>query len=515
MPARAELTVAVDAVDEGVARELNRIERGLDGLDGASRNVGASLSRFGGLAAAAGGAALAGIGAGAASLISRTLELRDEQNLLSLAVGANTVDAERFEEILKSIYADGSIAGGLSDIRRALQLVIRQFDEGNTDLETLTRNLLTFQQLTEEIYSNEQVVSTLRVGVGAFGEDPLQLLDLLAQQSQRVNDERMELADSVTEYGVALATAGFELDRLLAATGAGVTEGASRSYDIVFDVLNELILRLSELSIHAEAPVTAIENIFGQREGHRFIDDFNAGLITIPEAFSRIVDGLSDIQDENYRTVQGTALMGTQYEVVQHQGVEAMARVYAETVRLETSLVDINEVMRDSLTTEWRAFTREVEIGSAEIVGEHIPILQESFNRLAQTITGNEEATFSFSEFAINRVETLSQLITLSVIGINQSIENAIGLYDQVSQIAGGVDERSGGFLGRLFSPFTSTRQTVDEFRTYFSSSNENERFRANNPNIIQNITINAPTGNGEDIEAALNNSLRVRGVIP
>ncbi len=384
-------TIDVDADVSKAEREIEGLFDGVDfgNLSGSLGDaVAGAFSRVGpgGAAAAAGGAALAGL---LAKSFFDGVEREASTDRLTASLGLTGPDADRVIAAAENLFGDAygdTFEDAAAAVADATALAI-------PDLERTTGVALSMQAAFD----------------GAAGEY-LQLADQLRQQgvTDSVNESldflttsfqqlpsnlREPLAEAVREYGVFLTDLGFDTEE----TFGLLVDAASRGefeLDKVGDALKEFSIRATDDSKATQAAFLAIGR--SAEEVDRLEEALLSGGPSARAALDNIVDGLLAIPDAQERANAAIALFGTPLEDLSTVQIDdflmRLQDIPAgfENVAGSAAVLDeqINDNLQVALTTwrrQWAEAFTDLGQGLQEAFAEgDTQELERSMERLAE-----------------------------------------------------------------------------------------------------------------------------------
>lgn len=341
----------------------------LDHIDERGKSAGARLSDIAKLAGAAGLALGAmGVGVGVAA-VSFTDDFRKSMNGLAAETGATTEEMKGFEESAKRMYNNG-MGENFEDIAKSMALVKQTTGQTGAELEKLTNNALLLRD-TYEYEVNESVRSSDKL-MKQFGLSGEEAMGLIAEASQKGLNYADDLLPTIDEYSVYFAQAGFSASEMF-----GVFENAKNAgvfnLDYAADAVKEFGIKMTE----SGDATTQVLNQMGL-DGAGLQAQFAKGGDGAREAFSKVAETLSQVDDKQQQIALGVSLFGTKFEDVGAAGVLAMTELNSSITGTNGALESINAVKYNTFGEAMSGIKRQLETGILLPLGEKIlPKLNE------------------------------------------------------------------------------------------------------------------------------------------
>lgn len=264
------LTVEAEELSEELDNVGNKGRRGLGDVEAAANNaegsIGDMLAEFGGGAIPAIlsplGLLVSGILAIGAAVVGAALEYGDAMRDMQARTGKTGEELEALGDTALKVYGD-NFGDSISDAADAVTQVTQVLGENGEALEHSAKMALLFRD-TFDIDIPESL-RAVRSAVDSFGIDSAQVFDMMAAVIQNVGDPAGDLADTVNEYSIVFARAGFSAEEMFGILQAGVREGA-RNFDVVADAVKEFTIRIIDGSETTEQALNDLFAAIGRGE---------------------------------------------------------------------------------------------------------------------------------------------------------------------------------------------------------------------------------------------------------
>ncbi|QLG39396.1 phage tail tape measure protein [Paenibacillus sp. E222] len=364
-------------------------------------------------------------------MISQIGSLDDAVHQMGAATGATAQDMAQYKDIIQGIY-NSNIGEGFQDIGDALVNVRQVTDLAGAALDDATKKALIMKDtFGYEVNESVRTVDALMRNMGLTADEAF---NLIAQGTQKGLNRYDDLLDTLNEYSVQFADAGYNSEEFFSVLESGAKRGLW-NLDKMGDILKEFNIRLYsgddkvveslqllfapegvEEYIYAlkqggtktkeygellkyvskDTATELVKNLQGNARSYKVAsqaimgmmgdsDQLMAGLsdgsIKAKDAVVDVIaalDRIDDIQERNQLSVE---LFGTQYEDLRSTAVEALQDTNGEFDKTLDTMKEIEEVKYSSLTKEIQGLGRELMTELVIPIGEDLmPTLRDLTN---------------------------------------------------------------------------------------------------------------------------------------
>lgn len=399
-----------------------------------------------GTALKANGAVFTAIGAAAATVgtvaISGADSLDKATNQLTASLGASADEAERYEETIKSIYAN-NYGEGFEDIANNLALVKQQMsDISDAELQKAVES----GYLLNDVYGIDfqESLRGANALVNQFGISATDAYNLIAQGAEKGLNQNADLADQIAEYATYYKNLGFTAEQAFNMMAAGAESGVYQ-IDKINDAVKEFSIRAIDGSDSTAAGFEAL-GLDADKLAHSFAE----GGEQSATAFQMVVDKLSQVSDKVEQDAIGVALFGTQWEDLGAEAVLALADVGNAIDSTRDKLGEMEEVKYSNLSDMFEAMKRSVELLLIPLGEQLIPVVSkvlEAFMPLAEEVIPQlTEAVLPLIECVLELISPLAELVSdilpLAIDLIQPIIETLVELAEEVFPILSEILEK-------------------------------------------------------------------------
>ena len=330
-----------------LGKTIDSVVDRLDGINGAS------------LAASA---AIAGIGVGAAAgLKSATkymTKLGDEWNTalgdMSAQTGFVGEDLEALAESAKAIYAM-NLGESLGDVTDTISDVQRQTGLWGDALQGVSADAIMLRDTFEyDVNESTRAAKALMDNFNISGHDAM---NMIATGAQNGLDWSGELLDTITEYSPQFKKLGLDADDMFNIMQSGA-DGAAFNLDKVGDTVKEFSIRAIDGS---KSTIEGFEAI--GMNADEMMQIFAAGGEEASDAFYAVLQGLLNIEDPVARDAAGVQLMGTMWEDMGLEAIQALADTQDGAYATSDALEQIGDVKYNNLGTALEGIRRKIDVG--------------------------------------------------------------------------------------------------------------------------------------------------------
>ncbi|MEK4113225.1 phage tail tape measure protein [Paenibacillus sp. FSL M7-1414] len=338
------------------------------GLDEGNKKISTLTKGVVGLGAA-GVAAMAGLGiAGIAAATEFERSMSDIQSATGMA--ADQMEATR--DIAKNLYSQ-NFGEDWNDLGSAISTVQQVTGQTGNELESTTQSALLLRDAFG--YEINESIKSVDTMMKQFGITSEQAYDLLAQGTQKGLNKSDELIDSANEYANQFKSLGFSAEEMFDVFAAGSAEGVFQ-LDKVGDAVKEFNIRSKDGS---KASVEAFEML--GLNADTMMHTFAKGGPQAKEAFSQILQMISDVEDPVLKNQIGVSLLGTQFEDLEANVVAGMGRSTSQFNSTGEAMAELNKIKFEKPGEAFAMFGRQIETSILIPIGEK---LLPYFNQFGQ-----------------------------------------------------------------------------------------------------------------------------------
>ena len=216
-------------------------------FDSGIKAAGTKFDKFAGLAiggAAAAATAIvavgtAAIGAGIA-VGAAANRLDSSMRLVQARTGATAEEMDSLGESVVDVW-QSNWGQSIDDVAQSLATVHQVTGQVGDALEDSTRKAIIMRDVFgKDILETTRAVDTAMIN---FGVSSAKAFDMLTKVIQETGDPADDLADTVNEYSVLFAQAGFSAEEMFGILKSGLDVGA-RNFDVVADAVKEFGIRI-------------------------------------------------------------------------------------------------------------------------------------------------------------------------------------------------------------------------------------------------------------------------------
>lgn len=371
---------AISGMEKTASAILHPVETAKSAAGAIKGFYGKAFSEVGEIAASAGKASAAAIGAGmlaagAASVtaagmaIKGSVDMDQAMNQFIASTGKSREETERYQKVLEGIYKN-NYGESFEDIGQAMAEVTKQMgDMDDAALQEVTESAYALRDTFEyEIPESTRAAKAMMDNFGVSGE---QAMSLIAAGAQNGLDYSGELLDSISEYSVQFGKLGLSADDMFSIFQKGAESGAW-NLDKIGDAVKEFSIRAIDGSDTTKEGFKAL-GLNADKTAKKFAE----GGESAREAFQEVVKGLSEMKDPLAQNTAGVNLFGTMWEDLGPEAVAALAEISDGAYDTADAMGQIKEVKYDDLGSMLEGVKRSVELLLLPLGEQLIPILTE------------------------------------------------------------------------------------------------------------------------------------------
>lgn len=269
--------------------------------------------------------------------------------------GLSAEAAENFESVMIDIY-NNNFGESFDDIADSMATV--RTNMGNMDngqLQSATQNALLLRDTFEfDVNESTRAASMLMT---QFGVDSDTAFSLIASGAQHGLNKNGDLLDVINEYSVQFKDAGFGAEEMFGMLVNG-SDAGTWSVDKLGDAVKEFNIRASDGTVSA----SIIENAeaFGltKTEAESLASEVESGSV---EAYKKLRDQLSGVDDDTKRYQIGVEMFGTMWEDLGENTVMALLDTESEISATTGALDELNAVKYDDLGSAIEGIKRNLQ----------------------------------------------------------------------------------------------------------------------------------------------------------
>ena len=270
-------------------------------------------------------------------------------------------------------------------------------DDVNLTIEALGTNLVDIEkvsrrELTKMTRSAQILADTWDVEVGeaaraagqlvrtGLAKDYQQAFDLIVRGFQEGGNRADDLLDTINEYSTQFRKLGISGPYAMSLISAAMKAGA-RDSDIAADAIKEFSIRAIDGS---EATAQGFK--LAGLNADTMSDRIAKGGKTAERAFRQTLRAIMSIEDPVKRDAAGVALLGTQWEDLGPQVVEAMAKAKPGVDGLRGATERLGDTVGTNVAASFEALRRKAGGWFAKIGEAGLPLLQRLADKIDKVV---------------------------------------------------------------------------------------------------------------------------------
>lgn len=279
------------------------------------------------------------------------LESEKSLDLLQAKTGATSAEMEGIGDTAQAVFKNG-FGGSLDDVTEAMGTILNMTgDLNNADLQKITENTMTLADVYGwDIQESMRAANSL---MNQFGITSDEAFNLMTQGAQAGLDQNDDLLDTINEYSVQFANAGFSANDMFNMLANGAASG-TWSVDKLGDAVKEYNIRWND--------GTAAEAL--QKLGYN-ADEMSAKMSAGGEegarAMQAVMMSLSGVEDEQERYMLGQQLMGTMWEDLGEDAVMSLMNTKGAIDSTNDSMGQVKSDAYDNLSTSLTTLGRTLK----------------------------------------------------------------------------------------------------------------------------------------------------------
>ena len=294
---------------------------------------------------------------------------------LGARTGATTGELEKYEGVMKDIYRN-NFGESFEDVSDAMGIVIQTFgDLDSASLQNITEKSITLRDTFDYDYQEQmRAVNSL---MDKFGITADEAFNLIAQGAQNGLDQNGDLLDTINEYSVQFATAGYSADDMFNMLKNGADSG-TWSVDKLGDAVKEFNIRAKDGTI-GQALDDYRESLgMSESEVKQLTSDIEAGGTKGQKAYKDIMQSLMECDDETQQYQAGVAIFGTMWEDLGANTIESLMTTKGEITSTKNAMDEMANAKYDTLSSAMSGLGRVIQSDVLQPLADSLaPIAKE------------------------------------------------------------------------------------------------------------------------------------------
>lgn len=306
----------------------------------------------------------------------KELALESEASLdrMQAKIGASNADMAGYSDIAQNIYKKGW-GESLDDVTEALGTVINMTDDlDDKTLQNVTENAMTLS----DVYGMDTAESMRAVNslMNQFGITAEQAYNLIVQGAQNGLNQNDDLLDTINEYSVQFANAGYSADNMFNMLKNGADTG-TWSIDKLGDAVKEYNIRMTDGTANEALQALGLDV-------QKVTAEYAKGGESAQKATQQVVQALMSVEDPQKRYMYGQEIMGTMWEDLGEDAVKSLMNTNGEISKTTDAMGNVKTDAYDNLKTSIEKLGRTVKNDLIQpLVDRRSPALSEAVDRLS------------------------------------------------------------------------------------------------------------------------------------
>lgn len=306
----------------------------------------------------------------------KELALESEASLdrMQAKIGASNADMAGYSDIAQNIYKKGW-GESLDDVTEALGTVINMTDDlDDKTLQNVTENAMTLS----DVYGMDTAESMRAVNslMNQFGITAEQAYNLIVQGAQNGLNQNDDLLDTINEYSVQFANAGYSADNMFNMLKNGADTG-TWSIDKLGDAVKEYNIRMTDGTANEALQALGLDV-------QKVTAEYAKGGESAQKATQQVVQALMSVEDPQKRYMYGQEIMGTMWEDLGEDAVKSLMNTNGEISKTTDAMGNVKTDAYDNLKTSIEKLGRTVKNDLIQpLVDRLSPALSEAVDRLS------------------------------------------------------------------------------------------------------------------------------------
>ncbi|OAB39165.1 hypothetical protein PMSD_04330 [Paenibacillus macquariensis subsp. defensor] len=301
------------------------------------------------------------------NLISAAGEYSDAMGMIQQATGSTDAQMKATEAVANNLYKD-NFGKSWGDLSGAISTTMQITKQTGDDLQNTTKNALLLRdafgfEVKESVKSADTMMQT-------FGITSEQSMALLAQGAQSGLNQSGKLVEAANQYSKPFQKLGFTANDMFNTLAAG-SKGGALSLDTVGAAIEQFSTLSTNGSVGTKKAFQALD-----LNADQMISTFTAGGPKAKEAFTGIMQMLSQIEDPVKRNSIGVALMGDKFKTLDAPIIAAMGTARSQFNMTKDTMAQMNQVKMSSPGQELAQMGRMIQSGLLIPLGQGlVPLL--------------------------------------------------------------------------------------------------------------------------------------------
>ncbi|WP_427036507.1 phage tail tape measure protein [Cytobacillus pseudoceanisediminis] len=353
-----------------VARLQLRVDEFRQGIQDAQQqltnfsNTTRTIATAAGVAFAAIGTAVAGVGAAAAKM---AIDQENAMAKMQAATGATKQEMAEFKDIADNLFKNGR--GNYEEIYNTLTQVKQVLGQTGSEAEaTADKALIMSKTFGWEVTESIRAASTAS---NTFGVDSAKSFDMFTALAQQAGDKSGDLLDTFNEYAPIVNQMGLSFEDFGNILAKGMEKGAF-NFDKIGDALKEFNIRAQDGS---KTTIEAFQAL--GLNADKMGSDIAAGGEKGREAFNKVLDGLAKIEDPMKRNEIGVKLFGSMWEDLGQEVILSMGQADGALKNVEGSVSRAGQALDETLGHKIEKIKNSFLLWAKDLGEQFMPKLKE------------------------------------------------------------------------------------------------------------------------------------------
>ena len=412
---------------------------------------------------------VAGIAAGVAKIIKLGTDYDKAMNQVAVSTGVAGKELENLQNIASNVYSNNfgenmeDAATGVTEVYKRTGLIDEELQKA-TESAFLLKDTFGY-----EVAESTQAATQL---MKVFGVTADEAYTLIAQGAQQGLDQNGDMLDTLNEYSVQFANLGYSAEDMFNMLKNGVDEG-TWSVDKLGDAVKEMNIRLNDGTADK-----ALESLGLGADSVK--SKLAAGGESAKEAQQQILTALMAVENEQERYVLGQTLMGTMWEDLGENAVNALMNTNGEISKTKDTLEEMSAVKYDDIGSQLEQLKRTAETEIiVPLTKEFMPVIEEIFS----FIEDNSENIVDIIKpigVALKGVFSIANAVLKPVTAILSPILNLVGKFtgaigDIVSTLSNASSEVEdyNGTMKECSAEIESTSKALQQAKEEFGENSD------------------------------------------
>lgn len=382
-----QATISLGGLD-AVERQLQRFSRSMNDIGSKASKMGKNL-RDAGDSLNEVGENIAPLSAGLLAIGGASVMASDNinqaMNNFKTKLGASGDELAKYETVMHDVASTG--VGSFDEVSNSIVDITKNMKGLSTgEMANVTEEAM---QLAKVMQSDVSEVSkTAGQLMKQFGISSQEAMDMMAKGYQKNMDFAGDYQDTLSEYSVYFKSLGFDAEDMFNVLAEGAEKGAF-NLDKVGDAVKEFGIRSKDGS---KTSMQAFKDL--GLNADKMTDTFAKGGEGAKKAYAKVVEALTDVDDQTKRNEIGVALFGTQYEDMEKDVIASTGTIvdhlgdYGGTA---SQLAEDNKSFAQQMQGAWNEIQEAIKpVGDImrQFISDIMPPLVSGIKTLASAFTG-------------------------------------------------------------------------------------------------------------------------------